>query len=658
MAGYNYDTHGNSYFFFLTVLVLFLVPFTYSVLFGGSERAASRVKYPCAGWNVKSREARKLSSAVGVTKSHVILAVGWLAFAFVVQRASGIEAEGLTYDPYQILGLARGATEKEIKRHFKVNIARKFHPDKLVLAPNQTKEDADNHFVELTKAYKSLTDDDIRHNLEMYGHPDGKQEFSQGIALPSWVVESQNVWWVMGAYALVLGVMLPFFVGKWWYGSRKRTKDGILNSTAAIFFKSLKEETTFPALLDILAASEEFAVTPSLIKARKAIGKGGVDEYARITSTVREGKQGFEGWATWSTPKKRARVLIAAHLLRIPIKDAALLRERLETVTIALTLTTGLSSIALASNWLSTFISILHLQQFLLQAVDPTSSPLLQLPHVEDDVVQAAQAAGVETVEQFGKLDQAQVEKLMGSRSGRETKEAHEVSKHWPVVKFASAKFQVVGEKIFTPGAVVSFTVKLRISPPGAEGEQPTINGVETSFEDDVEGQESSIEELIGRRNAEKDGVVPTPLAHAPHFPKNRKPTWYIFVGDHKLNRVFVPPQKFSDMGPEAVRTIRISFQAPPGPGLYTFQAYVMSDSFVGTDVQKDMRMRVEAPPAEAAPEEEDDISEPDEDSLAGQMAMMKGQPVRRIAQDSDDDTSGTEESEEEEDSSSDSDSD
>lgn len=32
------------------------------------------------------------------------------------------------------------------------------HPDKLVLAENQTKEEADNHFVELTKAYKSYAD--------------------------------------------------------------------------------------------------------------------------------------------------------------------------------------------------------------------------------------------------------------------------------------------------------------------------------------------------------------------------------------------------------------------------------------------------------------------------------------------------------------------
>lgn len=75
--------------------------------------------------------------------------------------------------------------------------------------------------------------------------------------------------------------------------------------------------------------------------------------------------------------------------------------------------------------------------------------------------------------------------------------------------------------------------------------------------------------------------------------PQNRKPTWYIFIGDHKLNRVFVTPHKFTDMGDKAVRTVRMTFPAPPGPGLYTFQAYVMSDSFVGTDVQKDLRVRL-----------------------------------------------------------------
>ena len=62
--------------------------------------------------------------------------------------------------------------EKDIKRHYR-KLSLKLsvlsppvhhsplmcnysHPDKLQLADNQTKEEADAHFVELTKAYKSL----------------------------------------------------------------------------------------------------------------------------------------------------------------------------------------------------------------------------------------------------------------------------------------------------------------------------------------------------------------------------------------------------------------------------------------------------------------------------------------------------------------------
>jgi len=107
------------------------------------------------------------------------------------------------------------------------------------------------------------------------------------------------------------------------------TKDGVLNSTASKYFHALKEETTFPQLLDILASSDEFATDPQLLKLRKSVGKAGIDEYARLNSTVREGldgKMGWEGYATWTPAKKRARVFIAAHMLRLPVKDSNLLR--------------------------------------------------------------------------------------------------------------------------------------------------------------------------------------------------------------------------------------------------------------------------------------------------------------------------------------------
>ena len=51
---------------------------------------------------------------------------------------------------------------------------------------------------------------------------------------------------------------------------------------------------------------------------------------------------------------------------------------------------------------------------------------------------------------------------------------------------------------------------------------------------------------------------------------------------------------------------------------------------------------------------EEDEISEPDEDSLAGQMALMKGAAVKREANDESNDESSTDDDESDSDSDSD----
>lgn len=59
-----------------------------------------------------------------------------------------------------------------------------------------------------------------------------------------------------------------------------------------------------------------------------------------------------------------------------------------------------------------------------------------------------------------------------------------------------------------------------------------------------------------------------------------------------------------------------------------------MSDTFVANDVALPIMLKVEEVPEDDMSDEEggDDISEPDEDSLAGQMALMKGGKVRPSA--------------------------
>ena len=103
-----------------------------------------------------------------------------------------------------------------------------------------------------------LTDDEIRRNYEEYGHPDGKQEFSIGIALPKWIVESSNGYYMLGIYGLSFGVLLPAIVGRWWYGSRRLTKEGIETKTAAAYFKAVTEHASKGDILNMLSESQEY----------------------------------------------------------------------------------------------------------------------------------------------------------------------------------------------------------------------------------------------------------------------------------------------------------------------------------------------------------------------------------------------------------------
>jgi len=156
-------------------------------------------------------------------------------------------------------------------------------------------------------------------------------------------------------------------------------------------------------------------------------------------------------------------------------------------------------------------------------------------------------------------------------------------------------------------------------------------------------------------------------------------------LGDDKSNRIVVPPFKitdipFSNAGSDRdYRSYKIQFQGPPSTGLFTWRVYLVSDTFVGEEVVKDitvrsfsflmysrvpdmaslLQLKIEDPPAVDDQQSDDEISEPDEDSLAGQMAAMRGGKVKKRQDDEDsDEESGTDDDGKDSDSSSDSDSD
>jgi translocation protein SEC63 len=161
-----------------------------------------------------------------------------------------------------------------------------------------------------------------------------------GIALPRWIVEAQNNIWVLGVYGLLFGISLPamvvrsfqtaeksFFMlallkGRWWFGNRQKTKDGVHAETAARFFKSLTENSGLDEILTTLTQAIEWAQTErrgaqrELQDIESIVSERLGDRWKDLRVLVSDDDDDDGRW--------RALVLLHAHLLRVHVHDSVL----------------------------------------------------------------------------------------------------------------------------------------------------------------------------------------------------------------------------------------------------------------------------------------------------------------------------------------------
>ena len=82
-----------------------------------------------------------------------------------------------------------------------------------------------------------------------------------GIALPTFLVADGYGKYTLIFYLGLLGIFLPYIAGRWWYGTQKVTKDGILVSSAGILVQGYKEEMTEGDIIASISGAEEFEET-------------------------------------------------------------------------------------------------------------------------------------------------------------------------------------------------------------------------------------------------------------------------------------------------------------------------------------------------------------------------------------------------------------
>ncbi|KAH9843634.1 Sec63 Brl domain-containing protein [Rhodofomes roseus] len=657
MANYSYDEAGNmAAYFLLTFLSIILIPLTISSL-SPSRKPRGKSGCQCRACaeqteNIRRREGGSVLSPKLRPKTF-ILAAGWALVAYLTYKAVTAEVENKVYDPFEILGLGSGVDLKAIKSHYK-KLSKKFHPDKVKLGVNETMEMVEAKFVEITKAYKSLTDETIRKNWELYGHPDGRQEVSMGIALPKWIVESGNNIWVLGAYGLLFGGALPALVGRWWFGNRDKTKDGVKARSAEVFFKTLQEESSIDDVVAGFVKAFEWERPKATVSKRESE----VDDLEQQIKERLNGKWTELSKLADAMPgehetRRRAFILLYAHLLRIPIRNASLRQEQADLLLQTPTLLNSMLNISVSRNWLQPTLSVMRLHAYLAQAILPGQDHLrlAQFPDVSPD-----EAATLAPPEGANTDAVTELIETLEQRSDVRASEVRKAAQRWGRVELVDAALRVFGERCITPQAYINIVLKLRLSPPGAphaNGDAQTDGRSEEQREEEFLAGKTDMEDLPG-----DDGVS---YAHAPYWPAHRKPSWWAVMSDARSNKIMIAPMKISDipMGPQ-YRMYRQQFQGPPQSGLNRWRLHLISDTFIGEELVHDMEWKVEDPSVVnvVEMESEDEISEPEEDSLAGQMALMRGGSVKRQEDGSDDESTTDDDRDEDAESSSSSDSD
>ncbi|KAI1769031.1 Sec63 Brl domain-containing protein [Hypoxylon sp. FL1150] len=680
-SDYSYDEQGQFYpFFIFTLTTIVTLPLTYSLLAPSKDATAlaPRLKTTYrpehadlvdAQRAAQKRKQRRVKRAIAVVLGWAVMA-GMLYLILTTQQTVN-----KIWNPYDILGVSESANEKQIKSHYR-KLGLKYHPDKIRPDPekNETVESLNDKWVELTKAYQTLTDEEVRQNYIQYGHPDGKQSFSIGIALPKFIISEGNGKYVVLVYALLLGVLLPYYVGSWWYGTQRITKEGVLVESANNLFREYSESIDEGDLVTALSAGKEFQVPLKGDKAESGLSKiesrilaeGQIAAFAGGLAV--KDKEKLEDLD--SGVRRKVLALLWAYLGRVELDDQALDSAKYLVAPIAQSLCDSFRAISLAYGNIGPILTSFYTSQRLVQALPPKASPLFQLPHFTPPVVKAIEGDSKThlTIQEF--MDQPDSQRRSvavgnGLLSEEQYKTAVNVAQQLPYLRVAKAFFKVTGERFIIPSSLVTLVVKGRFIPPGSLN-VPEVDEVDL---EDVDPAEDDLDALMGRKKTVKDAngklvkddnkPVPPPLTFAPYYSRDHSPRWHAFLSDSKQGKMAVPPFTFTafdkpiftDDGKPTynVQTLRAQFAAPPQAGTYTFVLHVVCDSYVGFDTKMEVTLNVEDASKAAAMAAEDEISEPEEDSIAGQMNVLKGGPTpkpkrRKDDDDSEDDESGTEE--------------
>lgn len=264
-----------------------------------------------------------------------------------------------------------------------------------------------------------------------------------------------------------------------------------------------------------------------------------------------------KGGDSWKTAKKliennpsrrRALVLIYAHLLRLPISKPALIKgeystrlfcgreikgalEQAQVLLQTPSLLNALLNISLSRNWLHSTLWVMRLQAHIVQALlpGPEKNRFVQLPGIKgEELPDLAPNA----------RDFADIVKSLEEKHDSRAIDVKKAVDYWGRLEVVDASFKgghlskeftlfdinwrvVIGERIVAPQSIVFLLVKLRIVPPTTPKAEKKDNSVDETKRLIKLNDEKDIQFLTSKKELEElpEGIKAPGYAHAPYWP-------------------------------------------------------------------------------------------------------------------------------------------
>lgn len=171
--------------------------------------------------------------------------------------------------------------------------------------------------------------------------------------------------------------------------------------------------------------------------------------------------------------------------------------------------------------------------------------------------------------------------------------------------------------------------IKFRVAFPGTKLSPPELKDLE---------EEDSPETLKKPLSTNNKAPALNPV-YAPFLPIYLQPKWNVLLINPRENKIVEPPTSITHVYTNGdISTFKVQLSAPLPDQLGKFRLLIelRSNCFIGVDALSSVYLEI-SPPQTTEEEIDDDISDPDEDSIAGAMAVMRGGKTKRRADEDED---------------------